>query len=338
MNHHHGSYRCIIGGMGMLSAFVFSAPTVALSQQSTSGPITIRYVHQTATAHPDGVWGRKFAEVLGQKTGGKVKVEVYSGGQLGSETEATRSILQGTLEMQSIGVSYLSQFVPEIGIYDLPYLFNGWEQFEKAQDGPTGARLNEKFAAKGLKILGTPPIGLYQLTNSKRALETPNDLRGLKMRVPPGKTALAMMNAFGANTVVMNYGEVYSALQQGVIDGHTNPPLTIESGKFFEVQKYLTLTSHVYASDFALIGVKQFDSYPAEIQKAILEASAEATKVARAFVKDQEAQAIERMKAAGLQVNIPKDLGPWRQAGQSIYAQMAEIIPPEWVKEIQELK
>ena len=338
MNRYQGNYRLFLAGMVMLLGFAFLMPTTGFGQQSTSGTITIRYVHQTATAHPDGVWGRKFAEVLDQKTGGKVKVEVYSGGQLGSETEATRSILQGTLEMQSIGVSYLSQFVPEIGIYDLPYLFSGWEQFEKAQDGPTGARLNAKFAAKGLKILGTPPIGLYQLTNNKRPLETPNDMRGLKMRVPPGKTALAMMNAFGANTVAMNYGEVYSALQQGVIDGHTNPPLTIESGKFFEVQKYLTLTGHVYASDFALIGTKQFDSYPADIQKAILEASAEATKVARAFVKDQEAQALERMKAAGLQVNTPSDLGPWRKAGQSIYAQMSEIIPPEWVKEIQDLK
>ena len=315
-----------------------STAAPAATTAAAVAPIVIKYAHASGAGHPSQYWGEKFAAAVDQKTNGRVKVQIFPGGQLGQDPEVTQAILAGTVDMQNTGSAQLSQFVPESSVLELPYLFKNNDQFFKFQDNFVPTTIGPKFETKGLKILGFADIGISTITNSKRPLETPSDLKGLKIRVAPGQLLVELMKAFGATVVPMNYGEVYSALQQGVVDGEENPPGSVEFAKFYEVQKYMTLTSHQYLTNPSVIGVKQFNSYAPDVQKALVDAGREATIATRAYVLDGRDQTIAGLKAKGMIVNTPKDLQPWIDAALTIYPKFTDVAPPDLVKQIQAIQ
>ena len=316
--------------LGLLTAGAAGVVLGELAPASAAAPgkaITIRYAHTASLTHPSHIWGTKFAEVVEMTTNGAVKVQIFPSAQLGKDPEVAGQILAGTIEMMNTGNSLWSQWVPAANIMDMPYLFNGLDHMYKFQDGPASQEISKLYQEKGFRILGWADIGIRHITNNKRPIEKPADLRGLKMRVVPSKTFVELFKALGATVVSMDFSELYSALQQGVVDGQDNPTTTIQSANFQEVQKYLSLTGHVVGTNPSVVGENFYSQLPADIQKALVAAGAEATKANRAFVKANETKALEFLKSKGMVVNTP-DQAPFRAATASVYETLKEFAPP----------
>ncbi|HSM88668.1 MAG TPA: DctP family TRAP transporter solute-binding subunit, partial [Desulfobacterales bacterium] len=212
--------------------------------------------------HPSYLGGKKFGEILNAKLPGKYDVQVYANAQLGDDVRATEGVRMGTLEMVCTSASPLTGLVPEFNVFDLPFIVTTEKAADAIYDGPVGAKLAAALEPKGIKLLAYYENGFRQLTNSVRAVQAPADLKGLKIRTMQNPIHLEAFRAMGANPTPMPFSEVFTALQQKTIDGQENPIPTIWLSKFYEVQKYVSLTGHVYGPHIMLINKKLFDSFP----------------------------------------------------------------------------
>ena len=225
--------------------------------------------------HPSYLANKRFGEILAAKLPGKYTVQVYANAQLGDDVRATEAVRMGTLEMVTTSASPLTGLVPEFNVFDLPFIVPSEKAADAIFDGPIGAKLAAALESKGIKLLAYYENGFRQLTNSAHEVKSPADLKGLKIRTMQNPIHLEAFRAMGANPTPMPFSEVFTALQQKTIDGQENPIPTIWLSKFYEVQKYVTLTGHVYGPHIMLIGKKLWDSFPAGDQKIIAEAAQE---------------------------------------------------------------
>jgi tripartite ATP-independent transporter DctP family solute receptor len=246
----------------------------------------------------------EFAKRANAKLGAKAKVVVFGSSQLGGDRELLQKLKLGTVDM-ALPSTVMSSEADLFGVFEMPYLVKDRAHMGRIEKEIFWSKLAPEAEKKGLKILAVWENGYRHITNSKRPINTPEDLKGIKLRVPEGKWRVKMFQAYGANPSPMKLSEVFTALQTGVMDGQENPYTQIYSNKFQEAQKYLSLTGHVYTPGYATVGAKKWATLPADMRK-ILEDTAKET---QAFVYEMAARddndLLGKLRAAGMQVNTP---------------------------------
>ncbi|OGA39307.1 MAG: C4-dicarboxylate ABC transporter [Betaproteobacteria bacterium RIFCSPLOWO2_12_FULL_62_13] len=244
----------------------------------------------------------EFAKRANQKLGGKAKVVVFGSSQLGGDKELLQKLKLGTVDL-ALPSTVMSSESDLFGIFEMPYLVKDRKHMNAIEKEVFWPRLAPETEKKGLKILAVWENGYRHITNSKRPIVKPQDLQGIKLRVPEGKWRVKMFQAYGANPSPMKYSEVFTALQTGVMDGQENPFSQIFSAKFHEVQKFLSLTGHVYTPAYITTGSKKWASLPADVRKALEGVAKEMQAFVYATAEKDENELLGKIKSAGVQVN-----------------------------------
>jgi TRAP-type transport system periplasmic protein len=258
--------------------------------------------HGAAPGNPRHEASVKFAEVVKTKSNGRIEVQVAPSAQLGDDAAMVTSLRTGALDMSANSQGAVANAVPEYAAYGMPFMFSSPAQAFKVLDGPLGKELADKSAEKGMILLGTWDNGIRQMTNSKRPIGKVEDMKGLKMRVPPDATLVDIMQALGAEAQQIKFAELYVALQQGVVDGQENPLVNIHASKLYEVQKHLALTNHQFQMTPFLMSKRTWDRLSEEDRKTVLEAAQEATTLQRKMSQDADEKLLTELKAKGVQV------------------------------------
>jgi tripartite ATP-independent transporter DctP family solute receptor len=261
-----------------------------------------------------------FAKEVEKRTAGRYKIQPFYSGALGAEREATEAVQLGTQELTFTSSGPVPNFVPEVKILDVPFLFRDYAHARAVLDGPIGQELLQKFDARGIKALAWGENGFRHMTNSKRAVNGPDDLKGLKMRTMENPVHVQAYKGFGIIPTPMAFSEVFTALQQGTVDGQENPLSVITSAKFDQVQKFLTLTGHVYSPCVFLMNKEAFDKLSAADKTAFLEAAKEGVKANRLRVDSDEKIAVADLRAKGMTVIDQVDKTRYQTALAPVYA------------------
>jgi len=267
----------------------------------------------------------EFAKRANEKLAGKAKVVVFGSSQLGGDKELMQKLKLGTMEL-ALPSTVMSSESDLFGIFEMPYLVKDrkhMQAIEKAIVWPTLAAEAEK---KGLKILAVWENGFRHITNNRRPIKVPGNLEGIKLRVPEGKWRVKMFQAYGANPSPMKFSEVFTALQTGVMDGQENPFSQIVSSKFQEVQKYLSLTGHVYTPAYITTGSKKWASLPADVRKVLEDTAKDMQKYVYATAEKDEGELLAKIKAAGVTVN-DADKQAFIAASKNIYDEFSKEVP-----------
>lgn len=287
--------NCMFRKTGILTALAVLVLSVSLAQ---AAPIVLKLGHVVEPVAPYAQGATLFAQKVTEKTNGTVEVQVFPNSQLGNQRDMIEGMIFGTVDMCMSTTAVLGNFVPEMSVFDLPFIFRDRDHAYKALDslGMELAKLGEK---RGFKVLVMMENGVRHMTNSKRSIKKPEDMKALKFRVMEQPTYIKMMELLGASPTPMAFGEVYTALQKGVIDGQENPLSTITTSRLFEVQKYISLTGHTYSAEPMLIGMKAWNKLSADQQKAVQEAAAESLVWQRDLCKSVEAEYIAQLTKEG---------------------------------------
>lgn len=306
---------------------------------SPDGTITIKMGHVLNEESPFHAASVKFLELVEEKSNGSIKVEVYPSALLGNDRELAEGLQLGTVDAAIVATATVAGFCPEIQVFDLPYLFKNSEHVYEVLDGEIGQQLKDIFYEKsGIVALSFPENGWRQVTNSKHAITKASDMDGLKIRVMEIPCHLDYWKSLGCDPTPMAWTEVYTALQQGTVDGQENPVQTIYTQKIYEVQEYMSMTNHVYCPAVIMLSDKVWNSLTDEQKKICEEAAAEATEYERQFVVDLEAKAIEELPSLGVQLVTEDqiDMESFRAAATAVNEQYAkELGMEDIVKEIQ---
>ena len=263
---------------------------------------TMKISISTAQNSHQGVAIDTFAKEVAARTGGRYKVETFYNGSLGGERESIEAVQLGTQELAFSSTGPVPNFVPDAKILDVPFLFRDKAHARAVLDGPIGQELLTKFDAKGFKALAWAENGFRHMTNSKRDVKEPADLKGLKMRTMENPVHIAAYKGLGIITTPMAFPEVFTALQQGTVDGQENPLPVIMSAKFSQVQKHLSLTGHVYSPCIFVMNKASFDKLAAADKTAFLEAAKVAVKANRDRVDQDDANGVKELRAKGMTV------------------------------------
>ncbi len=262
-----------------------------------------------------------FAREVEKRTAGRYKVQTFYSGSLGGERESIEAVQLGTQELTFTSTGPVPNFVPEARILDIPFLFRDKPHARAVLDGSIGQDMLKTFESKGFKALAWGENGVRHMTNSKRAVTSPDDLKGLKMRTMENPVHVAAYKGFGIITTPMAFPEVFTALQQGTVDGQENPLSVIMAAKFDQVQKHLSLTGHVYSPAIFLMNKGSFDKLTAADQQAFLAAAAEAVKTNRARVDEDDTKGVAELRSKGMQVIENVDKAKFQSALTPVYAQ-----------------
>jgi tripartite ATP-independent transporter DctP family solute receptor len=264
---------------------------------------TIKFANQNAKGTPIVNGMEKFAELVEKKSGGRLKVQVFPGGALGSDQANVSALQGGTLEMAAMNSGIFASLVKEFAIYDFPFMFGNAKEADAVVDGPFGQGLHKKLEEKGLVGLAYYELGFRELTNSKRPITKVDDIAGLKLRVIPNPINVDWVKALGANPTPLPFPELYAALEQGAVDGQENPVATIKGAKLYEVQKYMTLTNHQYNPQSVVISKKFWDSLAPADRKVLQEAATESAAYQRTQSRAQLQAGLEDLRKGGMQVS-----------------------------------
>ena len=263
---------------------------------------TMKISISTAQNSHQGVAIDTFAKEVAARTGGRYKVETFYNGSLGGERESIEAVQLGTQELAFSSTGPVPNFVPDAKILDVPFLFRDKAHARAVLDGPIGQELLTKFDAKGFKALAWAENGFRHMTNSKRDVKEPADLKGLKMRTMENPVHIAAYKGLGIITTPMAFPEVFTALPQGTVDGQENPLPVIMSAKFSQVQKHLSLTGHVYSPCIFVMNKGSFDKLSAADKTAFLDAAKVAAKANRDRVDQDDANGVKELRAQGMTV------------------------------------
>jgi len=299
---------------------------------------TIKFATQNPKGHPIVLGMEKFAEIVQAKSGGKLKVNLFPGGTLGSDQANVSAIQGGTLEMASMNSGIFAAQVKEFAVYDFPFMFSNGKEADAVVDGPFGKKLHDKLQDKGMVGLAYYELGFRSITNSKRPIHKVEDLEGLKLRVIPNPVNVEWVKAVGANPTPLPFPEVYAALEQKAIDGQENPVTVINANKFYEVQKHLVLSNHQYNPQSVIISKKFWDGLSAEQRKIIADAAQESAKYQREQARSQVATALDNLKKNGMQVTeLPAaELAKMRDKMRPVVAKFGVTVGQDTVKALQD--
>lgn len=271
---------------------------------STAKPIKLTVAHVLADTHPEHLGLVGLANELKEKTNGSVTLNIISGGALGSENEQVNQVQTGALDMSLIqAISLFQGLDSRLAVEEVPFLFESREAAYKAVDGPFGDKVSEILGAKGLHVIAYWENGFRHFTNSKRPIVKPEDMQGIKFRSAASEIRLQMFNELGASAIPMAFTELFTALQQGTVDGQENPLSIISSSKFNEVQKYLSLSGHIWNASVLIINPNVWNKLDSEQQKILQALSFKYRDTVRVQIADDDSKIIEQLKAKGMQVN-----------------------------------
>jgi len=311
------------------SSFVFAQKT---------GPIIIKVALGESPEHPEGKFAMKFKELVEEKTNGAVEVEPYFIGELGSQRDYIEGLRMGTLELSWVTIAFFSSYEPILNIFELPYLFKSRELAFWMVNGPFKKMIQDRVEKHGVKLLGFFEAGYRHVTNSVRPINTPEDLKGLKIRVPQSKANIDALNVMGASASPLSFEELYLALQQGVFDGQENPYGDIYFNKFYEVQKYLSNTGHIFMMHMVLYSEKLWDQLPKDIQEKIEEAVQETAVYEINIVKGQEEVTLaDALREKGIKIN-DVDIAAFQEVVKPLYQEYIDEYGPEAEKVISTIK
>ena len=303
--------------MKLVTALVAAAALTLATGALAQAPIVIKFSHVVAVNTPKGKGADYFKKLAEERTGGKVKVEVYPNSSLFKDGEEMEALQLGSVQMLAPSVSKFGPLgAREFEIFDIPYIFDSYDDLHKVTEGPVGKSLFKKLESKGIVGLAYWDNGFKDMSANK-ALRKPEDMKGLKMRIQSSKVLGDEMKALGALPQVMAFSEVYQAMQTGVVDGSENPPSNFYTQKMHEVQKYLAMTDHGVI-EYAVIANKKFwDGLPADIRTALEGAMKDATKYANEIAKKENDDALAAVKASGKTEIITlsaADKAAWKKA------------------------
>ena len=280
---------------------------------------TIKFGHLNNADHAVSFGVKRFGELVAAKSGGKMKVQEFPASQLGNELQQQSALQGGVQEMSAPATTSLAGIVKEFGLVDFPFAVSTFAQADALLDGPLGQALLAKLPEKGLIALGYWDLGFRNVTNSRRAITKAEDLEGLKLRVIPNPVFLESFKAFKANPVPMPFAELYGALEAKAVDGQENPFAVILSNKFFEVNKFVSATNHVYAANIVLVSKRFWDKLSPAEQKIMTDAANESRAYQRQVSRAAAQKAVGELQARGMQFN---EVAPAEQA------RMRQIVKP----------
>lgn len=272
-----------------------------------------------------GQTAKLFVDKLQQRLGDAHQVEYYDSAQLGDERQLVQKMRLGTVDLAAIS-SIMSSISNDFALFDLPFLVQNRQHLLKIDEQIVMTELAASAETRGLKVLSTWENGFRQITNNDRPINTPEDLKGLKIRTPQSEWRTMMFTQWGSNPTPMAFSEVFVGLQTGVVDGQENPLTNIEGTKLNEVQKYLTMTDHVYSPIWLVSGMNGWKKFPEEVQSAIREAAKEAQQWSLNEGERMDKDLLASFQAAGMQVN-QADKASFIAASQPVYDRFAEQIP-----------
>jgi TRAP-type transport system periplasmic protein len=317
-----------------VAAVVFAA--VPASAQFTER--NIRISNGVNEDHPNGKGVEKFKACLSDKSGGKLKVQSFWGNALGGDLQATQALRSGTQEMVVTSSSPLIGILPDLGVFDLPFLFANEKEADAILDGDFGKRISEKMETVGLVNLAYWENGFRNLTNSRRPVEKWEDFKGMKVRVMQNNVFLDTFKNMGANAVPMAFGEVFTALETKAIDGQENPFVTIDTSKFYEVQKYISVTRHAYTPFLVLYSKKLWDGLSADEQAALRDCAVVGRDEQRKVSRELSQASLAKMKGEGVVVNElnAQEAERMREQAKPVWEKHAATIGPDTVKMMQD--
>ncbi len=316
-------------GMGLAFAYATSAHA-----QST----TLKIGYATSKESHYGVGSTVFCDEIEKVTQGRYKCQHFPSSALGGEREQIEAVQLGTQDLTNTSTGPVGNFVPEVKIVDIPFLFRDYDHARKVMDGPIGQDILSKFPSKGLIALGWTENGFRHMTNSKRDIVKPTDAAGLKMRTMENKVHMDGYRTFGILPTPMAFPELFGALQQGTVDGQENPIPVILASKFSQVQKHLSLTGHVYSPSLLLLSPKVWNKLSDADKKAFTDAAKKASVAQRKKVNDDEANGIAQLEKEGMKVTKVVDANAFREALKPAYASYAKEFGAENIKKIQDVR
>ena len=263
---------------------------------------TFKLALQNPKGHPLELGASKFAELVAAKSGGRFKVNVFPGGTLGGDAANVSALQGGTIEFVQLNSGILASQVKDFEVFDFPFIFANAKEADAIVDGPFGQKLHAKLADKGIIGLAYVELGFRNITNSKKPINTVEDIAGLKLRVIPNAINVDWVKALGANPTPMAFPEVYAGLEQKAIDGQENPLSVILANKFYEVQKNLAITNHQYNPQSLIFSKKVWDGLAEADRKLLKDAAVEAAAFQRKVNRDKSADDLQELKKAGMQV------------------------------------
>ncbi len=320
-----------------LTATLCAALALGLSV-AAHAQTTLKLGHVLSKDSHYGVAVTVFGSELSKRTNGRYKVEQFASGALGGEREMIEAVQLGTQDMVLTSTGPVGNFVPETRVFDIPFLFRDYAHARTVLDGAIGQDMLKKFPGKGLVALAWMENGFRHVTNSKHAVTQPDDLKGLKIRTMENKVHMAAFKTLGALPTPMSFNELFTALQQGTVDGQENPIPVILSSKLYQVQKNFTLTGHVYSPALLLISPGIWNKLSDADKSAFQEAAKAAVAANRKRVNDDEASGIAQLKAAGVNVVENVDKGAFLKAVSPAYVGYMSEFGVDNIKKIQETK
>src|SRR5512144_2151874 len=320
--------------LAALAATVAAAMALAVAPAAAQQPIVIKFSHVVAVDTPKGKGAERFKQLAEERTKGRVKVEVYPNSSLFKDGEEMEALQLGSVQILAPSVAKFGPLgVREFEVFDLPYIFDNFDELHKVTGGPVGAQLFKKLEAKGVTGLAYWDNGFKDFSANK-PIRVPADYKGLKMRIQSSKVLGDEIKALGAIPQVMAFSEVYQALQTGVVDGTENPPSNFYTQKMHEVQKYFALTDHGVI-EYAVITNKRFwDGLPADVRTTLEGAMKDATKYANDIAKKENDDALAAVKASGKTEIItltPAEKAAWKKVAVAVHKENESRVGKETI-------
>ena len=291
--------------MKRLSVVVTALALMLSMTCAASAETTMKLAHYAAVDHPGGVAAQQFADNVKERTNGEIVIEVYPNNELGAPDEMLEQNIMGVVDMTLGTQGSLDKYSKKFATVMLPFAFDSYDLAYEVLDGPFYDWVKDELLEQGLVYIGSWDYGFRCLTNSVREVNTPADVVGLKIRTPGEIQLQSCMEALGANVQSIAFNELYLSLKQGVVDGQENPLSVIYFNKYYETQKYLAMTNHVYNSMNLVISKKVWDKLPEEYQQIIIEESKNAAQTMREAIKSSDADYISKLEAEGMTVTYP---------------------------------
>ena len=300
-------------------------------------PIIIKFSHVVAVDTPKGKGAEKFKELAEKRLGNKIKVEVYPNSTLYKDGEEMEALSLGSVQLLAPSLAKFGPLgVREFEVFDLPYIFDDYAELHKVTEGAAGKALFKKLETKGIVGLAYWDNG-FKILSSNKPLKLPADVKGQKMRIQSSQVLSAQMKALGALPQTMAFSEVYQALQTGVVDGTENPPSNLYTQKMHEVQKHAILSNHGYLGYAVITNKKFWDGLPADVRAGLEAAMVEATKYANQIAREENEQALEKVKASGktqLYVPTAQEKAAWKKALVSVHKDMESRIGKDTIQAV----
>lgn len=302
-----------------------AAVAASLAGSALAAEIELKFGHVGAPGSLFEASVNEFAKRVNDKMAGKVKIATFGSSQLGKDKELLQKLKLGTVDF-ALPSTVMSTVADEFGLFEMPYLVKSRDHMGRIESEIFWSKIEPAAEAKGYKILAVWENGFRHITNNLRPINTPEDLQGIKLRTPKGEWRVKMFKSYGANPTPMAFSEVFTALKTGVIDGQENPFAQIYSAKFQEVQKYLSLTGHVYTPAYVTVGKAQWEGLPADIRAEIEQIAKDTQAFVYQTAAELETDLLNKLKAGGMQVN-EADKAAFVKASSAIYDEFSTSVP-----------